>query len=382
MLLSRCVFMSGLLNRFAGVFVRLGYYASLFAFFSGWSLAASAAVILQYHHVSDATPESTSISPRLFAQHLQRIEALEMQVWPLPRLVERLKQGAELPDNVVVLTFDDAYESIHQVAWPLLKQREWPFTVFVATDAVDQDARHMMSWQQLTELAQAGVTIANHTSTHTHLVRREAGESEQAWLARIEADILQAQQRLTAELKPVEPLSRLLAYPYGEYTPVIKSLIKKLEFSAFTQQSGPVSVRHDLAALPRFPMNNQFGALDQLDTKLLSLPLVAHAVEPADVIISPGFAFSHGLRIVLAKPSIDTSQLACYLSGHGRIPIQVDAQRDKVELVVKDMPELAVGRSRINCTAPSSQPSLAGRYHWFSHYWMRLKSNGDWYQEP
>jgi hypothetical protein len=39
-----------------------------------------ALVVLQYHHVSESTPNSTSLSPDQFLEHMQLIEALQLEV--------------------------------------------------------------------------------------------------------------------------------------------------------------------------------------------------------------------------------------------------------------------------------------------------------------
>ncbi|MDX1696620.1 MAG: polysaccharide deacetylase, partial [Ketobacteraceae bacterium] len=65
---------------------------------------SQAAVILQYHHVSDETPPITSISPALFKAHLKYIKDNGFSVWPLTKLVSALQAGEEIPDKVVSIT--------------------------------------------------------------------------------------------------------------------------------------------------------------------------------------------------------------------------------------------------------------------------------------
>ena len=51
------------------------------------SQTVQAAVILQYHHVSNETPESTSISPQQFEAHLQYLADNHFNVVPLSELM-------------------------------------------------------------------------------------------------------------------------------------------------------------------------------------------------------------------------------------------------------------------------------------------------------
>jgi peptidoglycan/xylan/chitin deacetylase (PgdA/CDA1 family) len=95
-------------------------------------------VVLLYHHVSLDTPPSTSVTPERFAAHLEYLEAHDYEVWPVDRLLATVIDGEEtVPQDVVAITFDDAYESVYRNARPMLRERGWPFAVFVNTDAVD-----------------------------------------------------------------------------------------------------------------------------------------------------------------------------------------------------------------------------------------------------
>ena len=67
------------------------------------------AVILQYHHVSDTTPKSTSITPNQFAVHLKYLKEKSFNVVPLSTLIDNIKNQQPLEDKTVAITFDDAY---------------------------------------------------------------------------------------------------------------------------------------------------------------------------------------------------------------------------------------------------------------------------------
>lgn len=337
------------------------------------------AVILQYHHVSNTTPKVTSIAPELFAQHMDFLAAQSYKIWPLPKLVEHIKLNKKVPDKVIVITFDDAYESIYKEAFPLLKQRQWPFTVFVATDPVDKRLAGYMSWQQINTLAKHGATIANHTLNHHHLVRRLQGESTTAWQARIRNEITGAADRLEQEVGQAAPL---LAYPYGEYTADVQAITKALGYTGFGQQSGAVNGLFDHSALPRFPMNNDFGAMEQFQTKISSLPLAPKSVQPANLIIRDEKLKTQGFRFSLHSVDGNLNQLRCYYSGHGQLQTKVTAEDGSIRVTTEPLPTLKAGRSRINCTMPANGKSHQGRFYWFSHYWMRPLDNGDWYAEP
>jgi len=356
-------------------FKRFIYVISLLLF----STYVSSAVILQYHHVSDDTPRITSISPKLFEQHLNYIKTQGYQVWSLPKVVSYLKAKESIPDNVTVITFDDAYGSIYHTAYPILKKYGWPFTVFVAPKPIDQKLKMFMSWQQLKELSENGGTIANHSLSHPHLVRKKADEREAEWLKRIRQELQGTEDRLIKELGNSP---KLLAYPYGEFTDEIQKIVSLMGLVAFGQHSGAVDSRYKLTSLPRFPMNETFGAMEQFKTKLASLPFPFKKITPAQHIVNSDDTLKEGIEIEFYPEKIQAAKLACYFANHGEIELDVSQNEQRILVKTGPLPVLLPGRSRINCTAPASEVTNSGRYYWFSHYWMRTLSSGEWYPEP
>ncbi len=336
-------------------------------------LAAEHAVILMYHHFGDDTPPSTSVTLAQFDAHLAYLADNGYRVWPLAKLVAYLRDRKPLPDKVVAITVDDAYISVYQEAWPRLRDRGWPFTVFVATDPVDQGLRAMMNWEQMREMATGGASFANHSRAHDHLVRRKPGEDEAHWRARVRDDLLHAQERLQAELGRA-PL--LFAYPYGEYDSALRALVGELGYSAFGQQSGPVSRYADPLALPRFPMAVAFAGLDDVADKLQSRPLPVLLTEPDDPLLAPEDT-RPALTLTLQPGGYDPDTLGCYISGQGRVaPRWLDAQRSR--FTVQAQRPLAAGRSRYNCTA---RPRDGTGWLWFSQPWILRHPDGSWYLE-
>ena len=146
----------------------------IFAAAAWFSATLEAAVVLQYHHVDTMTPASTSTSPERFGMHLDHLADNDFDVVPLAELVDTLRAGEPLPDRTVAISFDDGYVSIYETAWPMLKAKGWPFTVFINSEPHDQGKPLFMSWDQLRELHAGGATIANHTVSHPYLLRPPA----------------------------------------------------------------------------------------------------------------------------------------------------------------------------------------------------------------
>jgi len=332
--------------------------------------AAQQAVILQYHHVDKGTPTSTSITPALFDEHIHFIQENGYIVWPLDDAVDAVRNNKPLPDKAVVITIDDAYRSVYTEIYPRMKKLGWSFTVFVNSDAHDNQQGHYITWEQMREMKQHGAIFANHTNSHLHLLRRHEGEDEAAWLVRIKMDIELGQRRLIEELGDA-PM--LFAYPYGEHNPPLRKLITDMGYVGFGQQSGPIGPQSDYAMLPRFPMAAGFAGMKRFPEKLNTLPLPVISVDPANAVLS-GDDSLPVLKLGLAKGHYQRNALACYISGQGRGKVSWDGDT----LTVTPNRTLSVGRSRYNCTAPN----LKGKgYYWYSHSWFKKKLDGSWYKE-
>lgn len=346
---------------------------------SGLALAAAAlmlalpatpraAVVLQYHHVSDTTPPATSTSPARFAAHLDHLERAGFAVVPLQDLVDALREGRPLPDRTAAITFDDGYVSIYETAWPLLRAKNLPFTVFVNTEPHDAGRPLFMSWAQLRELHAAGATIANHGVSHASFFNGRAGRSDGDWRAWVRSEITTAQGRIT---EAIGAAPMLFAWPFGEFDARLLEILGDLGYTGFGQQSGPLAPHSDLRALPRFPFGGSYGDARDFATKVDSLPM------PLAVEAAPRLEAGDGRPlddIVLAAPArpvvvlelaagFDPGRLACFVSGQGKALVTLEGQRVRVQAAQALRP----GAARYNCTLPGRE---AGRYHWYSQPWF------------
>lgn len=79
------------------------------------------------------------ITPEFLRTTVERIRANNYEIISLDEAVSRLKSGYG-QTRYAVLTFDDGYRDNLEIAYPLLKELEAPFTIFVASGLVDGEA--------------------------------------------------------------------------------------------------------------------------------------------------------------------------------------------------------------------------------------------------
>ncbi|GIU40229.1 polysaccharide deacetylase [Shewanella sairae] len=333
--------------------------------------SAHAAVILQYHHVSDTTPAITSVTPAQFKEQMQYLADNNFNVVPLSTVVESIKAKQTLPAKTIAITFDDGYRSIANTAHPILKQYKFPYTLFVSVEPILKEYGEMMSWQQLITLSNEGAEIANHSWNHEHLIRKEGNETEAQWLARIEDNILRTEAEIA---KATGQNLKMLAYPYGEYNQQIEAMLEKHGFVAFGQQSGAAGPHSPLTALPRFPVAGVYADLNSLKVKLHSLNMPVIAQTNSNPQLDSG-QWRPEIKVTLDMSDINASQLMCFIQGQGaKKPNWISDDQFSIQAEL----DLPAGRSRYNCTAPSKSK---GSYYWFSQPWIRPKANGQWIAE-
>ncbi|MDE2234051.1 MAG: polysaccharide deacetylase family protein [Gammaproteobacteria bacterium] len=320
------------------------------------------AVVFIYHRFGDDRYPSTNIRLDQFEAQLNWLAQNHYQVWPLPKIVRYLQENKPMPDHVVAITIDDAFQSAYVNAYPRLKARGWPFTVFVSTSAVDEHLPDFMSWDELREMAKHGANFGDHTVDHAHLPFRYKGETDMIWADRVRKDILQAQARIQAELGPdTNESPKLFAYPYGEYDKDLAELVNGLGFVAFGQEAGALDEPLDPRALPRYPIEEHYGDLPSFILKAQSLPMPIISLKPWNPLVTMNNPPS--LAVTLKPGVIPADALHCYLNGP---PMTVHwLNTSKTQFSLQAGQPVGVGRSRYNCTA-----LVGGRYYWYSHMWL------------
>lgn len=307
--------------------------------------AADSAVIVLYHRFGENQYPTTNIRLEQFEAHLKELKSGGYTVLPLTEIMAAFAEGRALPDRTVAITIDDAVASVYTRAWPRLKQAGLPFTLFVSTDAHDRHFKDYMTWDQIRELKQAGVTIGNHSVTHGHMVDATAEENA--------AEIEKSNARFKAELGEAPSL---FAYPYGEYANAPRAAAEKAGFkAAFGQHSGVAYASADRFTLPRFALNEHWGEIGRFREIANALPLPITVVVPGDTrVTQPN---PPPLTLVVSPEVGPLTKFACYAPS--KITMNIDGH-DRAAKASFAQP-FTRGRNRVNCTMPGPN----GRWRWW-----------------
>ena len=323
------------------------------------------AAILLYHHVSSSTPASTSISPEAFKSHMEYLDAHHTVV-SLQDVVSAIQHNSTLPENAVAITFDDGYANILDNAHPILADLGFPYTVFINPDEIGVGPKQL-TWEQVIAMHNDGVVFANHTLDHLHMLNGEQAMGERAWLEKVWQNVESAEKKIEDKL---DISLKYLAYPFGEYNTALANKLKAEGYIGFGQHSGAVGPSSDMQALPRFPAAGPYANLATLKTKLNSLAMPVTQSSHKDPRMTAR-NLSSPISLTIDSDDVRLTQVNCFFGGD---PIETSLEENVLTFTLDET--LPVGRSRVNCTAPSNAQS--GRYYWYSTPFFVADENGNY----
>lgn len=216
--------------------------------------AVSEIRVLMYHNIPALQDPSSSMTFAVrgssFRRQLELLERWGYTSLTFEDLELCLSGELSLPSKPVIITFDDAYADVYEVAFPLLKEFGMKAVVFVLADRTiksnmwDNDQGEvypLISDAQILELKSAGFEIGSHTISHPRLVFLSEKDARQEIVrSRILLEIL-----LNA---PVHSLS----YPYGIVNERVKQFaIEAGYLIACGSWSGPALFGRDLFEIRR-----------------------------------------------------------------------------------------------------------------------------------
>jgi peptidoglycan/xylan/chitin deacetylase (PgdA/CDA1 family) len=131
--------------------------------------------ILVYHSVRPHIKKESvyqdfyDITPELLRGHLEYLKENRYETISFGMLADYFDTGATLPKKSVILSFDDGWKNQYEYAFPLLKEFGATATFFVFTNAINRG--NHLTWEQLREMRDAGISIEAHTKMHPYLVK-------------------------------------------------------------------------------------------------------------------------------------------------------------------------------------------------------------------
>jgi peptidoglycan/xylan/chitin deacetylase (PgdA/CDA1 family) len=184
--------------------------------------------ILCYHQFT-SKPEAShqlELSAQVFEAQLRYLLDNDYVILSFADAQAILRDGRPIPEKATVITIDDGYGSVYDVAWPILKKYNVPATLFIYTDFIGAPAA--MTWEEISEMASSGfVEVESHGKSHTSLARLPEDKSTSAYTTRLRTELKGSNK--VFEQKLGTP-ARFLSYPYGNSSDLAATVAREEGF--------------------------------------------------------------------------------------------------------------------------------------------------------
>lgn len=181
--------------------------------------------IVMYHYISapprdaDRYRRDLSLAPEDFEAHLAWLRSQGYQSITLHDLVFHLVADWPLPEKPIVLTFDDGYRDHYTNAFPLLQKYGYVGTFFLVTRPIDDGDPNHLTWEMVTEMHHAGMSMQPHGYRHFDLKGKPTDF--------LVYEIVGAKEAIEARTGEI---TRFFCYPSGSYD---RETIRVLESAGF-----------------------------------------------------------------------------------------------------------------------------------------------------
>lgn len=245
---------------------------------------ASRLKILAYHGIPSGSPSHYDVKADVFRKQMEILCEQGYNVLGLDDGLKRLFDD-RLPRNSLIITFDDAYESVLDNAIPVLLDFGYSATIFIPTGLVGKTRAYLdgngyterlMTWEQLLNLFEMGFSVGSHTVHHTNMLLLDRASCLD--------EISESHGSLVERFGPNR---YYLAYPYGLVDVGVRDLV------AASPYAGALcfgSILSNWAKTDRFMLKRE---------KILSTT----SLHDFRRLIDPSYDLGRAVKAVLAKIS-------------------------------------------------------------------------------
>lgn len=184
------------------------------------------------------------IDAKYFEEDLKYLNENGYNTIFLSELIRYFENGDELPENPVILTFDDGYYNNYVYAYPLLKKYNCKAVIspigYAADEALDEKYRSVdysqCKWSELKEMAESGYAeIQNHTYNLHSLSDGRSGAQNKK-----DEDIESYREMLTEDLQKFNTrmyeetgkYPNSMVFPFGARSQETIKTVKEMKFKA------------------------------------------------------------------------------------------------------------------------------------------------------
>lgn len=280
--------------------------------------------ILTYHKFcTGESLDAYTINIDLFKEHMEYLKENDYRVISISELLNCIENNF-FPEKPVIITIDDGFKSVYNLAYPILKEYGFSATLFLYTNFIG-NGPNQLSWKEIKEMLDQGLEIGSHSVSHTNLLNMKKNESYLDYINRTKKEIF-----LSKAILERNTGSSIVsfAYPYGVYSQEIIMLAKQAEYKALLN----VNNMNNSIPINPYSLNRQVisssCSLEKFQAILQEKTLQVNDIFPPDGTITNNQEISIGA--VLLNQDIEPASLYLRLSGSGFLNYTYYPEQQKI----------------------------------------------------
>lgn len=308
-------------------------------------------IVLGYHDFTlGKSRNPMEINVDHFRGQMQALKDARLPVISMTDFLSWRRGEKDIPDPSVLITMDDGWKTVHKLALPVLKEFDYPFTVFLYKRFVNGGGRALTT-PEIREILASRGEVGSHSVSHPlpskiKGLQRKSTEEADSFLDVEMKDSKQFLEDLLAS--PV----RTYAYPGGYNTEREQEIGKEVGYEAlFTVNPARVTWDMPASTLSRFiiigndPTDSNFRRAvssrgtsgGDLTKALLGGPegerLVSTTPQP-DATVADRRPL---IEVDVSKlEGIDPATVVMKIAGFGTVPAQYDAAAGKISYQMQE----------------------------------------------
>ena len=299
--------------------------------------------VLGYHDLSEKLPETAMrIHTSKFRKQMETIRQLGITVISWDDFVAWKNGTKTIPDKSLLLTFDDGWKSVFTDALPILREFNYPFTLYLYKNFVEGGGK-ALTIPMIREMIAAGATLGSHSVSHPFpsAVKKASKQGPEAYAAFLRVEMGESKRFLESTFA-VPVMS--YAYPGGYVTPEMPPIGKECGYThGVTVVPGKVQRGTPNATLCRYMIFGNNDRIFELATTFREslAPVAAPAGAAAGMLQTtrypvapePGAIINSRLPVIAADLShaanLDPASLVMKVSGFGEVPATFAPETNK-----------------------------------------------------
>ncbi len=309
--------------------------------------SSQVSILLYHDFVERILRNEMTVSIPTFRAQMQALKDENIPVIPMSDLLAWKKGEKNIPDECVVITLDDGWLGQHQLAYPILKEFGYPFTIYLYKKYVNVGGRSM-TIDQIKDMLAHGAELGSHSISHQPLGMKK-GRTDDEYKQWLTEEIVDSKKWLEETFGMP---CRTFAYPYGSKNDEVVEMTMTAGYeAAVTVNPQKVTWETPNGKLGRF--TQQFdkdtnfklatsfhGSLDSGDSKLTKTDAVDESGKKLfELYPPPNSEITDRRPVISAKFSgiggLVPDSLVMRVSGFGGVPVEYDAANQTVSYQVQ-----------------------------------------------